>query len=112
MHQIPVVWDRFLGDDQKDFATTNASYNTRVREYQKKKKIWGKGTQSDPEPEPPKQPFQRMLPDEDRNFLRFSALLKILIGTAIRINSLPRVKILLQEYLLSYSKVFQLKLGK
>ncbi|KAJ6459895.1 hypothetical protein C8R45DRAFT_826624, partial [Mycena sanguinolenta] len=91
IYQIPVVWDRFLKEAQKDFTTSNTSYRSRSKDYEKNMRTWESGPQSDPPPEPPKRPFQRMLPEEDRNFLRFSALLKILIGSAIRINALPRL---------------------
>ncbi|KAJ7626767.1 hypothetical protein B0H17DRAFT_1218508 [Mycena rosella] len=42
---------------------------------------------------------------EDVNFLRFATALKILVGSSISDNGLERAKVLLQEYLLTFSKV-------
>ncbi|KAJ7609570.1 hypothetical protein DFH06DRAFT_1110759 [Mycena polygramma] len=43
---------------------------------------------------------------EDRNFLRFAAALKILVGSSISVTGLDRAKGLLQDYLLEFSKLY------
>lgn len=56
-------------------------------------------------PTEPKKPAQRMQKGEDENFLCFAAALKIMVGSAIRINRLDRAKELLEKYLLGFSQV-------
>jgi hypothetical protein len=49
---------------------------------------------------------------EDRNFLRFAAALKILVGSSITVAGVDRAKELLRDYLLGFSEVrFQLQLN-
>lgn len=50
-------------------------------------------------------PTPRMVEGEDENFLRFATALKIIVGRSIRRDRLPRVKSLLQDYLLTYAEV-------
>lgn len=46
-----------------------------------------------------------MQPDEPRNYLRFAAALKILVGSSITLEGLDRAKELLRDYLLGFSEV-------
>ncbi|KAJ7482502.1 hypothetical protein FB451DRAFT_1364546 [Mycena latifolia] len=62
--------------------------------YNKKKK-----TDHTPERSP------RMISAED-DFLRFATALKIFVGRWIRLDRLPRIKSLLQEYLLAYREIY------
>ncbi|KAJ6534408.1 hypothetical protein B0H19DRAFT_876222, partial [Mycena capillaripes] len=51
-------------------------------------------------------PSPQMVEEEDENFLRFATALKMLIGRSIRRDQLPRIKSLLQEYLLTFEKIY------
>lgn len=50
-------------------------------------------------------PYPRMVEGEDENFLRFATALKMIVSRSIRLEKLPRIKLLLQEYLLTYTVV-------
>jgi len=56
--------------------------------------------QGDPEPSP------RMVEGEDENFLRFATALKMIVGRSIHLDQLPRIKSLLEEYLLTFSEIY------
>ncbi|KAJ7039997.1 hypothetical protein C8F04DRAFT_948905 [Mycena alexandri] len=43
---------------------------------------------------------------EDKNFLRFAAFLKILVANSIRLDTIPTVRKLLEDYLLDFSKFY------
>ncbi|KAK7059460.1 hypothetical protein R3P38DRAFT_2758890 [Favolaschia claudopus] len=45
------------------------------------------------------------MPGEDENFLAFATTLKILLGSSIRIDKVPRAQTLLESYLLQYGKM-------
>lgn len=85
--KIPIVWEQY-----KDEA--DEEYNDRMESYQR-----GGRAKGDPKPSP------RMVKEEDKNFLRFATALKMLIGRSIRRDQLPRIKSLLQEYLLTFERV-------
>jgi hypothetical protein len=46
-----------------------------------------------------------MVEGEDENFLRFATALKMIVGRSIQLDKLPRIKSLLQDYLLTYAEV-------
>ncbi|KAJ7812476.1 hypothetical protein B0H13DRAFT_2470899 [Mycena leptocephala] len=85
---IPIVWEQY-----KDEA--DEGYNDRMESYQR-----GGRAKGDPKPSP------RMVEEEDENFLRFATALKMLIGRSIRRDQLPRIKSLLQEYLLTFERIY------
>jgi hypothetical protein len=85
-----------------------------LSEYKKKLKAWEtarkKGDKKTRRPREPKLPVPRMQEGEDRNFLRFSAALKILVCSSITVRGIDRAKELLRDYLLGFSEVsFQLQ---
>jgi hypothetical protein len=107
--QIPLVWERFQSDSDNDYEAAVARYPESLEEYKKKLDTWEKAKQSGNKksrrPRQPKAPFKRMQPDEPRNFLRFAAALKILVGSSITFEGLDRAKELLRDYLLGFLKV-------
>jgi hypothetical protein len=84
---VPVVWERALKEAETDYANA-------MKNYKRKGKSEG-----NTEPSP------RMVEGEDENFLRFATALKIIVGRSIRLDKLPRIKSLLQDYLLTFSEV-------
>lgn len=69
-------------------------YDAAMKSYNRKGKAKG-----DPEPSP------RMVEGEDENFLRFATALKMIVGRSIRRDRLPRIKLLLEKYLLVFAEV-------
>ncbi|KAJ7737495.1 hypothetical protein B0H16DRAFT_1325856, partial [Mycena metata] len=84
---IPLVWERFLPEAERDHANAVARHPAAVSEYKKKLKAWElaqkKGDKTVRKPREPKEPVQRMRAGEDRNFLRLAAALKILVGSSM-----------------------------
>ncbi|KAJ6506558.1 hypothetical protein C8R45DRAFT_1208644 [Mycena sanguinolenta] len=107
---IPLVWERFSSEAEKDYEHATVRYPTSLGEYKKKLKVWEAapkaGNTNARKPREPKAPFKRMQPGEDRNFLRFATALKILVGSSIRIEGLDRAKQLLEDYLLGFSELY------
>ncbi|KAJ7255557.1 hypothetical protein C8J57DRAFT_1721647 [Mycena rebaudengoi] len=103
---IPLVWERFLEEAEKEYKAASTHYPKALKEYEKKKKAWERGNKAAAAPKPPKKPVCRMQRGEDENFLHFATFLKVLVGSSIRIEGLERAKLLLQEYLLGYSKLY------
>ncbi|KAJ7443281.1 hypothetical protein FB451DRAFT_1190185 [Mycena latifolia] len=110
---IPVVWDQFCGDAQEGFKRSSERYEIKKAEWvdamaewkRKQGKVRSKAAATDPPPEP-KKPTLRMQAGEDENFLRFATALKILVGSSIRIEALPRAKSLLRDYLVGFSTLY------
>lgn len=105
MLEIPVVWERFFNEANKEHKTAAQRYAVLLKEYERKKKAWEKSSRNATEPTPPIKPRPRLQKGEDENFLRFCAFLKIVVGNSIRTDTLPTVKNLLRDYLLNFSKV-------
>jgi hypothetical protein len=80
-----------------------------LKAYKNKLDIWEKekqsGNKKSRRPRQPKAPLKRMQPDEPRNYLRFAAALKILVGSSITLEGLDRAKELLRDYLWGFSEV-------
>ncbi|KAF7368204.1 hypothetical protein MVEN_00140000 [Mycena venus] len=70
-------------------------YERQMQLYQQEGRAKG-----DPEPSP------WMVNEEDKNFLRFATALKIIVGRSIRRAQLPRIKSLLQEYSLTFKRIY------
>ncbi|KAJ7770774.1 hypothetical protein B0H16DRAFT_1660942 [Mycena metata] len=85
---IPIVWDHSLPLAVQDHTAALSRYPKRKREWAEKMRKNPK--QANPPPEP-KQPVQRMQDGEDINFLRFATALKIMVGSSIRLDRLPRL---------------------
>ncbi|KAJ6572666.1 hypothetical protein B0H10DRAFT_2444291 [Mycena sp. CBHHK59/15] len=103
---IPVVWERFFDEANKELKSATQRYPAMVKEYEKKKKAWESGSKNSTEPKAPTRPRPRMQEGEDENFLRFSAFLKIVVGNSIRTDTLPTVRKLLRDYLLKFSEFY------
>jgi hypothetical protein len=103
--KIPIVWERFLAEATKELESANTRYPAALREYEKEKRAWDRSGKETPEPKRPARPRPRMQEGEDDNFLRFAAFLKIVVGNSIRIDTLPTIKELLQDYLLTFLNV-------
>ncbi|KAJ7744275.1 hypothetical protein DFH07DRAFT_925148 [Mycena maculata] len=103
---IPLIWDRFLSESDKDFKAASARYPEAMKVYEAKRKAWERGNKKSAPPKPPKVPIQRMQKGEERNFLRFATALKILVGSSIRTDGLDRAVGLLRDYLLNFSKLY------
>lgn len=111
MFEIPVVWERFLREAEKEHQSAIKRYPVLQREYEKNKRTWEKGGKKAAEPKAPTPPRPRIQEGEDENFLRFSAFLKIVVGNSIRIDTLPTVRVLLRDYLLKFLEVRLFKCG-
>ena len=108
--QIPLVWERFQSDAEKDYKDALAGYPASVAAYKQKLKAWEKskqlGKKKSRRPRLPKAPVQRMQPNEPKNFLCFATALKILVGSSITTEGLERAKELLCDYLLGFLEVW------
>ncbi|KAJ7017492.1 hypothetical protein C8F04DRAFT_1215036 [Mycena alexandri] len=85
---MPIVWERFLGEAEREHATAMARWQRHGKAH------------GEPEPSP------RMVKGEDTNFLRFATTLKMIVGRSIRRDSLPRIKKLLEDYLLDFREIY------
>ncbi|KAJ6540384.1 hypothetical protein B0H19DRAFT_1077796 [Mycena capillaripes] len=85
---MPIVWERFLEE-------ANNEYKAAMRKYKREGKSKG-----DAEPSP------RMVEGEDEKFLRFAMAPKMIVGRSIQLDKLPRIKSLLQDYLLTYMEIY------
>ncbi|KAJ7258646.1 hypothetical protein C8J57DRAFT_1073653 [Mycena rebaudengoi] len=47
-----------------------------------------------------------MVEGEDENFLRFATALKMIVGRSIRLEKLPKIKSLLQTYLVTFAAIY------
>ncbi|CAK5266228.1 unnamed protein product, partial [Mycena citricolor] len=98
---IPVVWDIFR---PKEHEHANEQYQQKKAEYDSELRTWQRkriATRGDP-PQPPSEPVYRMKIGEEENFLRFATALKIIIGSAIYREMIPRASSLLEDYLLGF----------
>ncbi|KIJ57838.1 hypothetical protein HYDPIDRAFT_171515, partial [Hydnomerulius pinastri MD-312] len=124
---IPVVWDSFIEEAEKDYSTASKTFAKRQDQFLADYKAWKdrqdspQGTTStqkgktkkgktrandDQEPKPPNPPKVRMQHDEPVNFLRLSSALKIFCGSSIKLDTLSRAKSLLEEYLLEFKRLY------
>ncbi|KAJ6529260.1 hypothetical protein B0H19DRAFT_968390 [Mycena capillaripes] len=94
--QIPLVWERFREEAKADYEAALKRYPVSLAEYKKKLKVWEtarkKGDKKARRPREPKRPAPRMQEGEDRNFLRFAAALKILVGSSITLYGKDEMK--------------------
>ncbi|CAK5262381.1 unnamed protein product [Mycena citricolor] len=105
---IPMVWDRFRSDAEKDHKKALDKYEEKMEEYRAKYRLWqrqNRATRGDP-PEEPEYPVLRMQLGEEDNFLCFATALKIMIGSSIYREMIPRAKSLLEEYLLGFLQLY------
>ncbi|KAJ7305462.1 hypothetical protein DFH08DRAFT_825153 [Mycena albidolilacea] len=105
---IPMVWDTFIGDAKKDQAAALAKYATAKGEWEKeiRRRAQSRSKSKGTAPEEPQVPSPRMRDGEDENFLAFATALKILVGSAIRIEKIHRAEALLQQYLLGFARIY------
>ncbi|KAF8125221.1 hypothetical protein K438DRAFT_2002208 [Mycena galopus ATCC 62051] len=95
---IPMVWDTFIKDAEK-------SYETALQRYKAEKEAWRRSRKRN-KGEEPTPPSPRMVRGEETNFLLFAQALKILVGSSIRIDQIPRVRTLLEKCLLEFSSLY------
>ncbi|KAJ7305470.1 hypothetical protein DFH08DRAFT_721207, partial [Mycena albidolilacea] len=94
--QIPMVWDTFIKEAER-------SHQAASTKYKAAKKDW----QNNPHAaERPTAPSPRMIRGEELNFLLFAQALKILVGSAIRIDKVPVAADLLTKYLLEFAQLY------
>jgi hypothetical protein len=81
--KIPIVWDKFLAEAEKEHTNSLETYRKAMRTYRTAQRAWESGNRKSEAPAEPKKPILRMQAGEDVNFLRFATLLKILVGSSI-----------------------------
>lgn len=102
--QIPIVWDHALPLADRDYEKASKAYEKKKAAWKKEMQRRSDDEDAPPEPQPP---ARRMQQGEDTNFLCFATALKIMVGSAIRVNGgLPRARNLLEQYLLGFLKVY------
>jgi hypothetical protein len=98
--------ERFQSYSDNNYEAAIARYPDSSKEYKKKLDIWEKekesGAKKSRRPRQPRAPFERMQPEEPRNFLRFAAALKILVSSPITFEGLHRAKEFLEDDLLGF----------
>lgn len=90
-----MVWDTFIKEVEK-------SHEAATTKYKNAMKNWRKNPDAT---EKPTAPSPRMVRGEELNFLLFAQALKILVGSAIRIDKVPVAADLLTKYLLEFAQV-------
>ncbi|KAJ7189945.1 hypothetical protein GGX14DRAFT_408397 [Mycena pura] len=99
---IPIVWDKFLAEAEKEHTISLETYRQAMHTYRTTLRAWESGNRKPKQPAEPKKPILRMQAGEDVNLLRFATLLKILVGSSITEDGLDKSENLLQKYLLGF----------
>ncbi|KAJ7879780.1 hypothetical protein B0H14DRAFT_2341287, partial [Mycena olivaceomarginata] len=86
---IPIIWDRSLPLAIDDYKTASSSFPRRLKAWEAKMQ---KNRNAAKPPQRPKEPIQRIRAEEDQNFLRFAAALKIIVGSSIHQGSIESMK--------------------
>ncbi|KAJ6597441.1 hypothetical protein B0H10DRAFT_2087257 [Mycena sp. CBHHK59/15] len=101
---IPIVWDHALPLADRDYEKASKAYEKKKAAWKNEMQRRSDDEDAPPEPQPP---ARRMQQGEDTNFLCFATALKIMVGSAIRVNGgLPRARNLLEQYLLGFLKLY------
>ncbi|KAF8170479.1 hypothetical protein K438DRAFT_211361 [Mycena galopus ATCC 62051] len=95
---IPMVRDTSIKDAEK-------SHEVAVQKYEVEKEAWRKSRRHN-KGEEPTPPSPRMVRGEETNFLLFWQALKIVVGSSIRIDQVPKARKLLEKYLLEFSSLY------
>lgn len=105
--QLPFVWNEWLPDSiktlEKQVVKWTKEEERRVRRVAAAEAKGQQPATSDCTPKD--KPVPRMIPREPDNFLKLSAVLKIVLAQTVNISQLDRAKELLYDYLETFLKV-------
>jgi hypothetical protein len=90
-----MVWDTFIKEAERSHQAASTKYKAAKKNWQNNPHAAEKPTALSP----------RMIRGEELNFLLFAQALKILVGSAIRIDKVLVAADLLTKYLLEFAQV-------